>query len=179
MPHFVVLVNYRDIYNRKGTARLKIKAPDALSAAEKAKKELAEIEKFSTRKNIRKFNLNSIQVVQQADPRKQEGLLISRNNIRPGLEVWELKGTIDANTNKQFDDLLREAIMEGTDKIVFDCRGLDYINSTGIGSIVGVNSEIEIKLANLPHKIAEIFIVVGLDQLLRIFHSVEEALQDF
>ena len=179
MPCFVVLVKYTDAYHRTGTARLKVKAPDSRKARQKAEKELKEIEKFSPRKNIRSFDLKSIQVVQKAQPLKREGLLISRNNIKTGLEVWELRGTIDASTNKQFEDLLDEARIEGTGKIILDCRGLEYINSTGIGTIVAAHSEMKLKLANVPQKITEILVVVGLDSLLKLYYSVEEALEDF
>jgi anti-anti-sigma factor len=179
MPKFIILVKYTDSLNRKGTARLQVKASDSESARKKAAIELAEIEKFSKRKEARTFDLGSIQVVTQRTPQKQEGLLISRNNVRAGVEVWELRGTIDASTNKQFDDLVAEAKMEGTNKIVFDFRGIEYINSSGIGTIVSANSEMSVKLANLPQKILEIFSIVGLDSLLDIYYTVEEALEDF
>lgn len=179
MPRYIVLVQYTDSYNRTGTARLKLKASDPGRARKKAEKELKEIESFSTRKNLRRFDLKSIQIIEQADSQKVEGLLISRSNVKTDLEVWEIKGTIDSHTNRQFDDLLEEAQMEGTKKIVLNCRGLEYINSTGIGSIVGAHSQIELKLAELPQKITEILMMVGLDELLNIYYSVEEALEDF
>lgn len=178
MPHFVVIVKYSDSYNRKGTARLRVKAPNPEKARLKAEKELTEIENFSSERNKRCFDLRSIQIVKRSQPSKREGLLISRNNLKPGLELWELKGTIDANTNKQFEDLVDEARMEGTKKIVFDLTGLEYINSTGIGTLVAAHSEMEIKLANVPQKITEILMVVGLDSLLKMYYSVEEALED-
>ncbi len=176
MPNYIILVNYKDTYNRTGTARLKIKATNPQDAVRRANKELTEIEKFSTRRNIRSFDLGSIQVVQQANPTSEEGLLISRNAVKPKLEVWELKGTIDAYTNKQFEDLIDEARREGTESIIFDFSGLSYINSTGIGTIIGLVNELKIKLANIPQKIAEVFAVVGLDEMLDIYYSVDEAL---
>lgn len=179
MPRYIVIVKYTDSYNRTGTARLKVKASDPGRARKKAEKELKEIEKFSTSRNFRKFDLKSIQIVQQSDPQRVEGLLISRSNFKTDLEVWEIRGAIDSNTNKQFDDLLEEAQMEGTKKIVINCKGLEYINSTGIGSIVNAHSQMELKLAEVPQKITEILMVVGLDELLKIYYSVEEALEDF
>jgi len=179
VPYFVILVKYVDSLKRRGTARLKVKAPDPGAARRKAVTELKEIEKFSRGHNKRSFDFSTIQVVRKAAPQRREGLLISRNNVKPGLEVWELRGTIDANTNRQFEDLMEEARMEGTGTIVLDCRGLDYINSTGIGTIVAAHSEMDMRLADIPQKILEIFMVVGLDSLLNIYYSVEEALEDF
>jgi anti-sigma B factor antagonist len=178
VPNYVILVSYKDSYNRTGTARLKLKAATPQEAVTRARRELSEIEKFSRRKNIRSFDLDSIQVVQQANPTVEEGLLISRNNIFSGVEVWELKGTIDAHTNKQFEDLIEEAAREGVKCIVFDFKGLAYINSTGIGTIISASADTSIKIADMPQKIMEVFTVVGLDELLDTYYSVEEALAD-
>ena len=179
MPSYTILVCYTDKFKRTGTARLRVKATDPTAARRKAVQELEEFSKYSSRPDGRAFEFDTIQVVEQADPRREEGLLITRNNIHSGVEVWEFKGTIDANTNRQFEELIEEAVREGTHRIVLDFKGVEYINSSGIGTIVSTSSEINIRIANLPQKIAEVFLVIGLDQLLAIFFTVDEALKDF
>lgn len=91
-------------------------------------------------------------------------------------------GEADASSSIQLDDSLGEAINSGESKILIDCSGLNYISSAGLGVFMSYIEDINQKNLNvvlfgLNEKVLNVFGILGLDQLMTIVKTKEEALK--
>lgn len=59
-----------------------------------------------------------------------------------GRAVVTVDGEIDMATAPRLRDLLNELVDDGSDQIVLDCRGLAFLDSSGIGVLVAVRNRI-------------------------------------
>jgi len=96
-----------------------------------------------------------------------------------GVTYVTIEGEVDASSSIHLDQSLGEAV-ESSHKILIDCSGLDYISSAGLGvfmSYISVLEEKAIKLVlfGLSDKVFHVFQILGLDQLLRIEKTEDEA----
>ncbi len=74
--------------------------------------------------------------------------------------------------------------MQYTSSFVFDCSGLDFIDSSGLGTIVSclrkaLEKNGDLKLAALNQKVALVFELTKAKKLFSIFESAEEAIKSF
>lgn len=84
-----------------------------------------------------------------------------------------LSGEIDIYTSQSFKNELNEVVKSCKGDILIDCRELSYIDSTGLGILVGALKEIrkdnnDIYICNLKDNIKKLFIITGLDKLFKI-----------
>lgn len=79
---------------------------------------------------------------------------------------------------------VRDLIRQGCRQIVLDCSDLQWINSNGIGEIIGSCHSLRreggcLKICNLNDRSRRVFDVCGLDRVLDIRGTREEALAAF
>lgn len=84
-----------------------------------------------------------------------------------------LSGEIDIYTSQSFKNELNEVIKICKGDLFIDCKDLTYIDSTGLGILVGALKEIrkdnnEIYICNLKDNIKKLFLITGLDKLFKI-----------
>jgi len=98
----------------------------------------------------------------------------------PSLSVFRLGGHLDAQTVRElearFDDQVRSARV----RWIVDLKDLEYISSAGLGSFVGVLSELrsqggDILFTGLSAKMEKIFKVLGFTRIFRVFPSESDA----
>jgi len=91
-----------------------------------------------------------------------------------------IDGDLDASSCINLDQTISEAVSKGEKKIIIDCSRLNYISSAGLGVFMSYLQDFEtnkIKLAlyNLSEKVKGVFQILGLDQLIKIVNTKEEA----
>ncbi|MCH7783212.1 STAS domain-containing protein [candidate division KSB1 bacterium] len=79
-----------------------------------------------------------------------------------------------------FSSKVSELQSEGVGKLILDLSAVQWINSAGIGVLVGWfvsfrNRNGTIKFANLSPKVAEVFAITKLNTVLDVYESVEAA----
>ena len=79
---------------------------------------------------------------------------------------------------------LRKLIDEGVRRLVIDVSRLDYIDSSGIGMLVGCNGYIEqhggqMRIAGAQGLVAKSFSIVHLDRVVPLDADVESACRNF
>ena len=94
--------------------------------------------------------------------------------------IIKISGDLDVSSVIQLDDQIEESISEGKTRLLFDCQGLNYISSPGIGVFTSRIEDHEkgliyLALFGMQPKVFSIFKVLGLDQLLPIIQTKEEA----
>jgi anti-sigma B factor antagonist len=98
--------------------------------------------------------------------------------------VFHLGGHLDAQTVRDLEVHFKENTQNGRYKWLIDLSSLDYISSAGLGSFVGVLSELRAKggdifFYGLSPKMQKIFKVLGFTRIFRIEATEAEALKHF
>jgi anti-sigma B factor antagonist len=100
------------------------------------------------------------------------------------LHVITLEGELDLYSTPKLRELLTESMSERHASIIIDCSSLIYIDSTGLGALVGglkevSNNEGQLSLAGVNNSVQRILQVTGLERLFAIYPTVEEARKAF
>ena len=93
----------------------------------------------------------------------------------------QIEGDIDASSSIQLDASLSEQVNSAHKLIMIDCGGLQYISSAGLGVFMSYIEEFkatdqQFVLFGLSDKVKNVFDMLGLDQLMKIVDTKEEAL---
>jgi len=79
---------------------------------------------------------------------------------------------------------LHELVETGKKQIVIDLSGVEFMNSSGLGLLIGGVSALKnaggaLRIANASDKISTLFTITKLAPLLQTFPSVNEAVESF
>jgi anti-sigma B factor antagonist len=99
-----------------------------------------------------------------------------------GIDVIMLVGEIDASSSIELDLTLARSVSEGYTRILVDCTGLEYISSAGLGVFMSYieefrDKQIRMALFGMNDKVEHTFNILGLNRLLVIKKTKDEALQ--
>ena len=92
-------------------------------------------------------------------------------------------GRLDTATAPTFDRKFKEDVVAGGHKyVVLDLSKLDYISSLGLSSVLIGNKAIterggELVLCGLEGVVRQVFQITGLVTVLKMFNSVDEAVE--
>lgn len=97
-----------------------------------------------------------------------------------GWTVVTASGEIDVATAPELRDRLTDLIEAGTTRVVVDMEEVDFIDSTGLGVLVGGLKRVRahegsLRLVCTQERILKIFRITGLTKVFPIHTSVEEA----
>ncbi|MFC1420316.1 STAS domain-containing protein [Streptacidiphilus cavernicola] len=98
-----------------------------------------------------------------------------------GIAVLTLRGELDQDTAPPLRTLLDLALDAGVSRIVVDCAGLDFCDSTGLNVLLAARLRAEsgtgaIELAGLRSAVARIFAITGASAVFTVHPSVDAAL---
>ncbi|MBD8488340.1 STAS domain-containing protein [Echinicola sp. CAU 1574] len=93
-----------------------------------------------------------------------------------------LDGQVDASNSVELDDEIKEVLSLNYKTILVDGSGLDYISSAGLGVFMSYLEDFEEKdiqflIFGLSDKVANVFHILGLDQLITLKANKEDALK--
>lgn len=94
--------------------------------------------------------------------------------------VVDVKGEIDVYTAPKLREKLIELVSEGSYDVIVNLEGVDFLDSTGLGVLVGALKRVKahdgsLSLVCTQEKILKIFKITGLTKVFPIHDSVEEA----
>ncbi len=99
--------------------------------------------------------------------------------------VIELKGNVmGGDDTKEFNDLLHKYIDAGKKNIVVDLGAVKFMNSSGLGMLIGglttmKKAEGHLKLARVTDKIESLLIITKLITIFEFYETLDEALKSF
>lgn len=102
-----------------------------------------------------------------------------------GAVVIELKGNVmGGDDTKDFNEVLHKFIDEGKKNIVVDLSDVKFMNSSGLGMLIGGLTTIKkadgnLKLARVTDKIESLLIITKLITIFEFFETVEEAVKSY
>ena len=99
---------------------------------------------------------------------------------RNGFAVLSVRGEVDVYTAPKFRERLIELVAEGKHHIVVDLEGVDFLDSTGLGVLVGGLKRLrshngDLVLVCTQSRILKVFEITGLTKVFSIHDSVEAA----
>ena len=91
-----------------------------------------------------------------------------------------IEGDLDASSSIQLDQAIEEAVSKNERKLIVDCSQLEYISSAGLGVFMSYihdfqENNISLILCHLSEKVRNVFQILGLDELIKIVGTKEEA----
>lgn len=91
-----------------------------------------------------------------------------------------VNGDLDASSSILLDKAIKDALAANIKIIIVDCSNLNYISSAGLGVFMSYIEEFEangvqLVIFGLSEKVKNVFKILGLDQLLNIVKTREEA----
>ena len=92
----------------------------------------------------------------------------------------DVKGEIDVYTAPKLREKLIELVSEGSYDVVVNLEGVDFLDSTGLGVLVGALKRVKahdgsLSLICTQDKILKIFKITGLTKVFSIYSSEAEA----
>ncbi len=102
--------------------------------------------------------------------------------VEPNVTVVELTGHLNlGNELMSLENAVKRLIDDGARKLVFDVTRLDYIDSAGIGMLVGCNGQMDraggkMRVAGAHGTVAKAFEVVHMDRITSLDADVDAAL---
>ena len=98
-----------------------------------------------------------------------------KSNYENDSNEWlvALKGELDLACANNLKEELYKAVEEKFADVVIDMTDLEYIDSTGIGVLVGLMKKLrtdgkDIKISNAKDNVKRIFKITGLDQIINM-----------
>ena len=95
-----------------------------------------------------------------------------------------LKGRIDANVAPEIEQKLLSLISGGSCKLVADLSEVWFISSAGLRTLVAALREAkrkqgDLRLAGMQGQVKEVLGLTGIDNIFKIYASVEDATRSF
>jgi anti-sigma B factor antagonist len=102
------------------------------------------------------------------------------DDSRSPLMILAVKGEIDVYTAPRLREQLVELVSQGHRQIVVDLEGVDFLDSTGLGVLVGGLKRLrsnggDMALVCTQPRILKVFEITGLTTVFSISASVDEA----
>lgn len=123
---------------------------------------------------------STVELPEAAWPRQPMPFDVSRVRATQLTTVIVLQGEVDLHTAPRFRAAVAAAIGKGARALVVDLGAVSFIDSTGLGVIVWAARELDhgsVALVLSQRGIVRIFRICGLDRLLQIHETREQALR--
>lgn len=97
--------------------------------------------------------------------------------------VYRLGGSLDMATAPSLRAALLEAADEGKHDILVDCSHLEFLDSTGLGALIGAQKRAlehggNVRLIVNEGPILRLLMITGLMQVFAVYNTVQAALED-
>jgi anti-sigma B factor antagonist len=101
---------------------------------------------------------------------------------RDGWSVLTVGGEIDVATAPRLREQLLRLVGDGNHRIVVDLGEVDFIDSTGLGVLIGALKRVrahdgDLALVCTENRILKVFEITGLDRVFRLHPSVVAAVE--
>ena len=112
-------------------------------------------------------------------------LEIETQERAPGITVVKLKGRLMQGPETEgIEALVRKLLGENRKKLILDLTGVDYVDSSGLGTLTFCSATMQagggaLRMAGAQPLPQKLFHVTKLDKILSFFPSVEDACRDF
>ncbi|MDX5347033.1 MAG: STAS domain-containing protein [Hymenobacteraceae bacterium] len=102
-------------------------------------------------------------------------------DIKDNTIILNLDGELDASSSVVLDEQLSDPEIMNYEKILVNCQNLNYISSAGLGVFIShlqrfEDAQIKLIFFNMQEKVRNVFQILGLDLLMTIVTTYDEAM---
>jgi len=95
--------------------------------------------------------------------------------------VVDLEGKMNTSTSTEADAFLSQLVQGGSNMLLMNMQGIDYISSSGLRVILATGKKVgsaggKLAFCNLNMSVGEVFRVSGFDTIFPVFKTEQEAL---
>jgi anti-anti-sigma factor len=126
------------------------------------------------------------EIISGFDDEKDDSLKIKLQKVEEieGCLVLYLNGYIDTYNSNYFQKRIQKAIESGFVRLIFQCSGLNYVSSTGIGSFTAFLKATkprggDLVLLEIQPKVYEVFQLLGFSQFFNIKDNLDDSINFF
>lgn len=106
---------------------------------------------------------------------------ISAQEIEEKLAVIKVRGDVDIYTAPQLRETIHKVVDSGKSEVIVDLEGVDFIDSTGLGVLIGGLRRArekggELVIASPSDRVRRILEITDLRRIFRIFKTSNEAI---
>jgi anti-sigma B factor antagonist len=103
---------------------------------------------------------------------------------REGVTIVSMKGRLTVGEASVPREKVNELVAAGKVNVIFDLAGVDYIDSTGLGSLVICFTSVKkaggaLKLLNLNKRNIELLVLTKLHTIFEVFSDEQDAVNSF
>jgi anti-sigma B factor antagonist len=107
-----------------------------------------------------------------------------RESEREGIVILALKGRLTVGEASTVREKVNELVAAGRVKVILDLQNVDYIDSTGLGSMVICFTTVKkaggaLKLLNLNKRNIELLLLTKLHTIFEVFSDEQDAVNSF
>jgi anti-sigma B factor antagonist len=100
-----------------------------------------------------------------------------------GWTVVTVYGEVDVATSPQFREQLIQLVSEGKVRLVLDLEGVDFLDSTGLGTVVSALKRArthggDLRLVCTEARITRLFEITGLDKAVPLHPTLDAAIAE-
>jgi len=108
-------------------------------------------------------------------------MIINKETLSNHLVLY-IEGRLDTTQADGFEKDITEILDQGHEKVVLDCKGLNYISSSGLRIFLIIQKKMmatggQFKVCSLQPSIKEIFDMSGFSMIFNIFPDLDAALK--
>lgn len=110
---------------------------------------------------------------------------VERGSSESGIEILTLNGRLTLGRELQnLEWTVEELIKSQKNRVVIDMAGVSFIDSAGIGILVGCHGSLtraggDLRLAAVTERVLEVFSVTRVDSILPLHSSADDAIKAF
>ncbi len=106
---------------------------------------------------------------------------IQQKQIEPHIAALELSGRmVMGRESQRIEWIIEDLVKRNITKVVFDMANVSYIDSAGVGILVGCTGKLkaaggQLRLAGATDRVKEIFRMTGVDRVLSLDETIAAA----
>jgi anti-anti-sigma factor len=114
---------------------------------------------------------------------------VAHEEAEKRVTVMRLTGSLDANTQSVLEDKAKELVDAGTEYLLIDMSGVDYLGSAGMRAIHAITNLLSpddpgmhsdrLKIVNPSAAAGKVFKTLGFDTFIKVHDSIDEAIAAF
>jgi anti-sigma B factor antagonist len=110
-------------------------------------------------------------------------LTIESRREGEGAAVLTLAGEVDVSNVAEVREAALKLLEDGIKRLVFDLSGVTYMDSSGLGMLVGLlkrvrESKGEVAIAGATARVSRLFDITGLKQIFSLYEDASAALKE-
>ncbi len=108
-----------------------------------------------------------------------------KEKMHGSVAVISLKGNLMGEPDTEnLRDKIYSLLQEGFTKIVVDMKGVRWISSSGLGTLIAALTSVrnktgDLRLANITEKVESLFVITQLVKVFKTYETVDRAVASF